>query len=432
MRSSPPDTADGLAPARKKLLVILGAGSSLALGLPSVDKLSTLVRGWAADWSRARGWPDYYGLIETAQDRARAAPTPGVARAATANFETLLGDMVGLAHWLMPGPSGASLRHVLGGPAALADLNFPHPGPYGPTHVVQDQLEHILKALAVHMRQCSAAIDPAAEAAEAYRSLLAPLHDAFDVGVYNLNYDSAALMAWPSAYTGFEQGAFAPARVHTRTDWGFIYHLHGSVHHALADPYSDRIVWRDDLAGAFDDAHQPGLGDERSDGRAFPKSTLIAGGFKLDQLLVEPFHSHHAALVRHAYEADAILIGGYGFADAHVNRALRNRFEMSPPDDRPPVAIIDWAGAVTMGMAGRSDDWSSAVARNLKAPVDFFREPGRSDWPVPQDLVARDAFEVSALHRVALWHGGFERAATRSGEIAAWLERGDPNDLKQP
>ena len=129
MRSSPPDIADGLASARKKLLVILGAGSSLALGLPSVDKLSTLVRGWAADWSRARGWPNYYGLIETAQDQARAAPTPGVARAATTNFETLLGDMVGLAHWLMPGPSGASLRHVLGGPAALADMTFPHPGP---------------------------------------------------------------------------------------------------------------------------------------------------------------------------------------------------------------------------------------------------------------------------------------------------------------
>jgi hypothetical protein len=37
-----------------------------------------------------------------------------------------------------------------------------------------------------------------------------------------------------------------------------------------------------------------------------------------------------AALVRHVYEADAILIGGYGFADVHVNRALRNRLDGRP------------------------------------------------------------------------------------------------------
>src|SRR6266542_3210320 len=33
--------------------------------------------------------------------------------------------------------------------------------------------------------------------------------------------------------------------------------------------------------------------------KANPSTTLIAGGFKLDQLLVEPFHSLHASFVRH-------------------------------------------------------------------------------------------------------------------------------------
>jgi hypothetical protein len=98
--------------------------------------------------------------------------------------------------------------------------------------------------------------------------------------------------------------------VHQRGDWGFIYHLHGSVHHSLTGRFGDHIEWRGNLSGHFEDGHQGSATDERSEGKSFPKTTLIAGGFKLDQLLVEPFHSFHAALVRHVYEADAILIGG--------------------------------------------------------------------------------------------------------------------------
>src|SRR5208283_5261335 len=112
--------------------------------------------------------------------------------------------------------------------------------------------------------------------------------------------------------------------------------------------------------------------DDRSDGKSFPKTTLIAGGFKLDQLLVEPFHSLHAAMVRHVYEADAILIGGYGFGDVHVNRARRNLRAHGAGADRPPVMHLDRASDRTDPMAFRQDIWAHEVCRTLHADGHFF------------------------------------------------------------
>lgn len=65
---------------------------------------------------------------------------------------------------------------------------------------------------------------------------------------------------------------------------------------------------------------------------------MIAGRFKLDQLLIEPFHSLYSALISDVYEADAVLIGGYGFGDTHVNRALHSRFDQDSSRTRVIVA----------------------------------------------------------------------------------------------
>ncbi|CAN5234593.1 hypothetical protein BH10PSE4_BH10PSE4_34130 [soil metagenome] len=210
-------------------------------------------------------------------------------------------------------------------------------------------------------------------------------------------------------------------RVHGKQDWGFVYHLHGSVHHTLADPLGARIAWRDDLGGDFNDSYQSILGDERSEGRTFPKSTLIAGGLKLDQLLVEPFHSLHAALIRHAHMADAIIVGGYGFADVHVNRALRNRLEGLASPERPPVMVLDWARPQTLAMAGRMDAWSRDLCRSLVVPNSFFRAPNQDGWPEPETLARSGGIEVSRPHRTAIWHGGFLEAADHVDRIVGWL-----------
>ena len=44
----------------KKLLVILGAGSSIPVGMPSVSAIDGLMFGWSDEWSREHGLDNYY------------------------------------------------------------------------------------------------------------------------------------------------------------------------------------------------------------------------------------------------------------------------------------------------------------------------------------------------------------------------------------
>jgi hypothetical protein len=164
-----------------------------------------------------------------------------------------------------------------------------------------------------------------------------------------------------------------------------------------------------------------------SEQKSFPRATLIAGGFKLDQLLIGPFHSPYAALIRHAYEADAIMIGGYGFGDAHINRALQNRLErghVEGPSRRPPVMILTTSPDNEWQMDSRGDMWSMEMRRALCAGA-FRCEMLDSHTPaIAANLIPRRSFEVSSTHRVAVWHGGFVEAACELDRIVSWLIRG--------
>jgi hypothetical protein len=181
--------------------------------------------------------------------------------------------------------------------------------------IVNDQLGYLLKRLATYMRDRSRKLDKAGKQFVRYRELINALRPQFEIGVYNLNYDNVALSACPDLFTGFDSsGRFDPADVHQRADWEFIYHMHGSVHHTLTGLSPNEIHWQQNLSATdFKDGDGGHATERASDRKSLLRSTLIAGGFKLDQLLVEPFHSYYSTFTRHVYEADAILIAGYGF-----------------------------------------------------------------------------------------------------------------------
>lgn len=260
------------------------------------------------------------------------------------------------------------------------------------------------------------------DVAEQYRGLIDQLRESFEVGIYNLNYDIAAIRAFPEAFTGFsESGIFDPISVHHRGEWNFVYHLHGSVHHSFSTVHGGDIQWRSDLRDtvSFFDNPINSANDKRSEEKSFSRTTLIAGGHKLDQILVEPFHTFYASLVRHVYDADAFLIGGYGFGDVHVNRALQNRWGALP--GKPPVLVLDHASQDTDPMVFREDPWARELSSTLAAPRDFFRQIGHSSPPSPYQLGRDEQFEVSSHHRVAVWYGGFNSAAAATHRIIPWL-----------
>jgi hypothetical protein len=418
---------------KKRLLVILGSGSSIPVGMPSVPDLNQSIKEWSEEWASQYGPPNFFTSL---WDTIAAYYQSGDARNGPAvNFEKVLGEMIALAHWMEPAPWGDTLRATACPRIKPPSIPFPmlsETDRYGATVPIIDQLSNLLARLAKYMREKSRDLDTSSDAAQEYKRLLDGLRETFEVGVYNLNYDVAALSAWPDAFTGFgESGQFNPASVHLRKEWAFIYHLHGSVHHSFQYQHGGPIYWRNDLTKVetfFDDLDGRPT-EKRSEGKAFPQTTLIAGGHKLDQLLVEPFHSLHAALTRHIYEADAILIGGYGFGDIHINRVLQNRYGST--GTRLPIMVLDFADCKTDPMTFREDAWSRGLSNTLTAPGDFFLEPGHPSPPNPLDLAVRNSFEVSKQHRVALWHGGFTAAASRLDGILPWLE-GEPDELLLP
>lgn len=458
---------------KKKLLAILGAGSSSALGLPSVEDLDALMAQWGHEWARSRETTDHFDELWQSVDAYYR--RVGTTFHPKLNFEKVLGDMVAMAHWMEPPPWGNTLTQAACDGAPPPRMRFRYheslpdtveevtgnpdnsfggecdetsesgdeevapseglTGKYGAYIELMDEYSFLLGRLAQHMRAKPQRLDSAnVPEKDKYTKLFAGLRERFDVGVYNLNYDTAVLDALPGAYTGFgETGAFEPSVVHERREWDFVYHLHGSVHHSLNRRYvGDKIVWRPSLDAEFFDDPEGHWTEKRSEGRPFPRTTLVAGGFKLDQLLVEPFQSFHASLVRHVYAADAILIGGYGFGDAHVNWALRNRFGGAGARPSVPMMVLALADDRANPMAFRNDDlWAIEVCSTLGADGHSFAEPGHSSPPVPTDLVKRDAFEVDAQHRVALWHGGFIGAERRVVAIAQWLD-GIPDTVLIP
>lgn len=279
------------------------------------------------------------------------------------------------------------------------------------------QLCALLTALAQHMRRESNAMSSDSAALAAWRTVLDCVRADFDVAIYNLNYDSVALTCWPGAFTGFDNGAFDAAAVHERP-WEGLFHLHGSVHFSLDGAGRDTIVWGDDLSGAFDDSNDRAA-TPASDGRDFPPTSLIAGGFKLDQLLIEPFQTYQSALVRDAARADAILIGGYGFGDAHVNRTLRNALRARSA--RPSVLVLDHAEASTGLLAYRQDRWSPMFEQALYTTSDRSPQAARL---APHELAARGFCEATP-HRVAIWYGGFLAAGGQMDRFARWLGGGE-------
>lgn len=418
---------------KKKLLVILGAGSSVAQGMPSVSAIDGQMAHWANSWAAANpGCDNYYSLLRANALSYYGYAPPGLRR--TPNFEKLLNDLIALANWLTPAPYGETLRPFVGAAANPPGIAFGTSVPAVPGHestTTASQAIHLLSTLANEFRSQSRSLNTTSASFIAYKSLLERFSEDYELGIYNLNYDNVAHNALPHAFTGFDMsGRPSPATIHKREEWDFLYHLHGSVHHTLGLPIPKRIFWQEDLGGAFDDG---GIGASPllvPGDRFFPRTTLIAGGWKLDQLLPEPYQTFYSSLVRHSFEADAILIGGYGFSDMHINFVLRNR--LASTLTFPPIMILDWASpsAAVDPIAFRQDEWTANIGSTIPVNLSEFRAPGHAA-PVPaNEISADDSFEISRLSDppVAIWYGGFEGAIRRANEIALWL-RGDRSAL---
>jgi hypothetical protein len=395
--------------------------------MPSVTDIDSKMKEWCREWTRTPFLPngassgvfnDLWEIIEEYY-RKHLRQHLGI----HVNFERVLGEMTALASWVTPSPFGNALKQAVrdGGLSKRFTWSSPPPdAPFFYQVVILDQLAYLLGKLADYMRKRSKALKKEALGFDNYRKILSRLRDEFEVGIYNLNYDNVAVSAWPDAFTGFLEGEFDARGLGLRREWQFIYHLHGSVHYSFTDepPFARVLVWKDDLDSTFKNS----LRTPTTMGQNFTPivpTTLIAGGFKLDQLLADPFQTFHAALIRHAHEADAVLIAGYGFGDVHVNRALENRYSLFPYDAsrRPPAVVLTKSHPSFRSTAERQeyDLWGNQLTRTLNTSFD-------SKMPIKQ-LIDKRIFEKDLHGCLAIWHGGFAEAADSFDDVIAKLSR---------
>lgn len=398
---------------KPRLLVILGAGSSISCGMPSVGSIDGLMKNWGREWvgdSPGTAGGDAFNVLWTiakeyyGSNHYRIRP----------NYERILGEMTAMASWLSPSPFGTSLTSAVkdGTPVNALECLLDTSNQYAANVGVLEQHTFLLRRLTAHMRECSKAFDTRSTEFMEYREFCQKLRCRFDVGIYNLNYDVVACAAWPTAFNGFDcRGFFNSLSVSQRQEWGFIYRLHGSVHHCidhqLAKPW---IVWKESLDEPFTDCGVR-QNDMAQDFKSIPLTTLISGGFKLDQLLADPYQTFYSTLVRHVHEADAILVVGYGFGDLHVNRALQNRFERPDHDTPyPQVVILEKSSPRKLQTASLQshDFWAYQLTHTLKVRFTITKEHLEQQLTV-EPVIRSGGFE-EASDRVAIWHGGFEKA----------------------
>ena len=413
---------------KPKLLVILGAGSSVACEMPSVSDINKEMSLWSrkyqtspSDQHKIDIFKELWDVLKCYYGTNHYDIRP--------NYEMVLGEMTALAGWVSPSPFGSPLTKVVRDSSLAAPLTslLDHSDPNRIRNEIVSQHTFLLETLARHMRDTNKNLDVQADAFLDYEQFFRRLRDRFQLGVYNLNYDTVAHTAWPEAFNGFDcSGHFDPLRVSRRDEWGFVYHLHGCVHHSIghkiAKPW---IVWREDLDGSFVDSGIPPV-DMAQQFKPIPLTTLIAGGFKLDQLLADPYQTFYSALIRHVQEADSILIAGYGFGDLHVNRAIQNRFERNYDDRSSPQVVVLEKSSPARFHTGRlelNQFWSYELKHTLKTTFsDGHRYPFENSSTV-EEFIAQKEFETDRKDRVAIWHEGFREALSAVDKIVEWLSR---------
>jgi hypothetical protein len=344
------------------------------------------------------------------------------------NYERVLGEMVALASWMTPSPFGNALRRAVQDGRPFAEFTWPkdQQKPFFYRLWIVDQLGFLIRQLAAHLRHCCLAVDETTAAYADYGAILGRLAEEFDLGIYNLNHDNLAVRALPQAFTGFRDGRFDALAVATRSMWNFVYHLHGSVHFSLSgNTLRPSMVWRDDLTGPFEDSHplNPNMAGEF---RPVIPTTLVAGGFKLDQILADPAQSYYAALVRHAQEADAFLFAGYGFGDVHVNRALLNRYAAAPngPRGRPQTVVITKTSSPAALIGDREGHEFFAWELTHTLSTRFSSLQARSAPVLTVDeLIDCGVYETDPFGRARVWHGGFIEALMRLDQIVRSLQQ---------
>jgi hypothetical protein len=418
--------------AKKKLLMVVGAGASIDFGMPRVDQVGTIASDGVQGQYPLADEPtsNLYRYIE---ERIRQYWTARLPKplCREPQFEDVLYAIFALAAAY---PAGVFTSPL----AALIQVGpFPEITFFGGQRkaVGKDEIHGVgiaaVDAIVDAFRQrCTTAEGAKAAELGELQNFLAALQSEFDIAVVTLNYDNIMYRAFPVIETGFDPATrrFDAKRIFRRAEWACMLHLHGSVHFDMPfdpamTPARDlhEIQWQPDINATFAQNASGRSSQRNQEGADFPTSVVIAGYGKMTQILRRPFRTYYSEFDRLVDGCDALLIAGYGFGDMHVNSGLDN-FRDSR---KRPVVILDYAkrGSMTLSGGGSQNPLAYALAQTLHTNPLTMRWLTHNFLHEVDDLIDAMEFEVSnePSTPISVWYNGMMTACSHPDKFIARL-----------
>ena len=242
---------------KKKLLIINGAGASIEFGMPSVKEIDSLFSNWANDLFKLENNPNknlYDWVKKTYNDYF----INNNINNSTDNFENYLYIMsliesvlTNTNHWLH---FSNRLKPFIKEFSELPKVEYlKDKFKTADSHCFSFLQSYLIDKLIMHFRELCIGLEYSyVKEQKLLTSFYKELQNEFEIGVFNLNYDNVILRNVPNLNTGFSKDTNQLDRklIHS-TEWGFCYHIHGSVHFdmkgGLENTQIHKINWHANL-----------------------------------------------------------------------------------------------------------------------------------------------------------------------------------------
>ena len=372
-----------MASSRPPITILLGAGFSAGLHLPTTAELTAIVRG--------EGRRPYNPLIMAPRELTTSEIMWRMASGyyAQPNFETMLHlAETALAYRQVRGWLQENDRAK---PAYGAFMNvMPHWRELIDRGVNWDFLRFIEGALATIAAHLVTKADQLEQPSLGYaRTFFDHLDSEYSLVIANLNYDDIVERSIPTWHDGFEADQqrlrFKSRSLLEQRDEPTLLHLHGSVrwYRAVA---ADELARPLELFRAHDGHFPEQPGRRKIDGLFaagdyIAVGPLISGLRKTDKIAVEPFSTYHWKVRDALLRSSRVVIVGYGGWDSYLSNLLEDFSNVHGQDTRfaviahrPPEAlwidnsllvaaplleirsVIDWGPVLDEAFANRA--WS--------------------------------------------------------------------------
>lgn len=411
---------------KKKLMVVVGAGASIELGMPSVNEIDSLFSDWAKERYQLINDEDktlYCYIKDEVNHYYKLNPKQNLQK--ETNFEEVLYVIIQLSAALGDDNYKFPINAFYSEMKELPKINS-HAGEKFVDGNDLRQLYFLLvdKLTSKFRELCKTSKENNKQNFNHFKNFINQLNNDYDVAFITLNYDNLINQAIPNLFTGFKKdGSFDPESIYKRSDWGLIYHLHGSVHFDMQGDSSDMhaIKWNENLNSTFYGNSSGRNSQDTSEGISMPTSAIIAGYGKTNQIQRVPFRTYYSKIDEIASMAEAFLFMGYGFNDLHLNNSLHT---IRDGDQNKPIVIIDWAADDQDPMQSRHDDWTYNLCKAIQVDASkMATKKYKKISPNIKDLKKDKEFEVSQNpnYPLSIWYGGFIEACKNYSKIKSEL-----------